>query len=409
MAKLTLTDIAGGYGLVTTYNANNDLIEAALENTLSRDGTSPNSMSADLDMNSNSINNVTDPASAQQAATKGYVDSQVSAVMAAGDFSEALSYTFSGNNTYSGTSTFTSVMYVENQLWFQNGSSRFIFNNDGVNLNINSTGSASNILVQAGTDITLDGGKLIAQDATQAEELEIYLLSSAGAARYVNSNAFGHYFYSSGTNLVVQIEDDQVVFNEPIKMAEASAAVSDNAGYGQIWVKNDTPNNLYFTDDAGNDIQLTEGGAVKGNAAVTGYLTSSSTKATDTTLADEAELSSLVLEANSYYEISGYLKVSQNVGDFKCRFQFNNAPDNFDVTYFAVDQSGVADEFHPTSGASTVQITTMTDTDTYGLRITGYINTDGTGSTLDFQWAQNTSSANDTQIFDGSFITFRKL
>ena len=58
MAKITLTDIASGYLSLATYNANNVLLEAAIENTLSRDGTSPNTMSADLDMNSNNISNV---------------------------------------------------------------------------------------------------------------------------------------------------------------------------------------------------------------------------------------------------------------------------------------------------------------------------------------------------------------
>lgn len=57
MAKLTLTDLTSGFGSITTMNANHDLIEAALENTLSRDGTSPNSMSADFDLNSNDILN----------------------------------------------------------------------------------------------------------------------------------------------------------------------------------------------------------------------------------------------------------------------------------------------------------------------------------------------------------------
>lgn len=59
MAKLTLTDISGGYMSASGFNANNALIEAALENTLSRDGTAPNSMDADLDMNSYDLNNVT--------------------------------------------------------------------------------------------------------------------------------------------------------------------------------------------------------------------------------------------------------------------------------------------------------------------------------------------------------------
>lgn len=51
MAKLTLTDINSGFQSTTAANANNALIEAALENTISRDGTAPNYMQADLDMN----------------------------------------------------------------------------------------------------------------------------------------------------------------------------------------------------------------------------------------------------------------------------------------------------------------------------------------------------------------------
>ena len=40
--------------------------------------------------------------------------------------------------------------------------------------------------------------------------------------------------------------------------SEESAAQGDIAGFGQIWVKNDTPNNLYFTDDTGQDVQLSK-------------------------------------------------------------------------------------------------------------------------------------------------------
>ena len=58
MAKLTLTDVAAGYNQTTTINANNAATEAAVEKQLSRDGTSPNQMEADLDMNSYNITNV---------------------------------------------------------------------------------------------------------------------------------------------------------------------------------------------------------------------------------------------------------------------------------------------------------------------------------------------------------------
>lgn len=57
MAKLTLNDISGGYASATAFNANFALIEAALENTLSRDGTTPNVMTADFDLNSQDLLN----------------------------------------------------------------------------------------------------------------------------------------------------------------------------------------------------------------------------------------------------------------------------------------------------------------------------------------------------------------
>lgn len=61
MAKLTLTDLTtlvNDSSAVTAINANMALIETAMENTLSRDGTSPNTMSANFDMNNNDILNV---------------------------------------------------------------------------------------------------------------------------------------------------------------------------------------------------------------------------------------------------------------------------------------------------------------------------------------------------------------
>lgn len=58
MAKLTLNNLTSGFASTATLNANFDAIEAALENTLSRDGTTPNQMQADLDMNSKGILNL---------------------------------------------------------------------------------------------------------------------------------------------------------------------------------------------------------------------------------------------------------------------------------------------------------------------------------------------------------------
>lgn len=68
MPKLSLTDITSGYNSTSRINAAFAAIEAALENTVSRDGSSPNTMSASLDMNSNRIINLGSPQSSTDAA-----------------------------------------------------------------------------------------------------------------------------------------------------------------------------------------------------------------------------------------------------------------------------------------------------------------------------------------------------
>lgn len=79
MSKLTLSDVANISGNPTsaesTINNNSTLVEQAFDNTLSRDGSTPNMMNADFDMNSHRILNVAAPISDMDVATKEYADS----------------------------------------------------------------------------------------------------------------------------------------------------------------------------------------------------------------------------------------------------------------------------------------------------------------------------------------------
>lgn len=64
MTKITLTDLVNLENqttAVSAINTNNAILETALDNTLSRDGTSPNTMSSLLDMNSHQIVNLPAP------------------------------------------------------------------------------------------------------------------------------------------------------------------------------------------------------------------------------------------------------------------------------------------------------------------------------------------------------------
>ena len=74
MARVTLTSIGSRYGSIDALNANFDAIEAALDNVLFLDGTVPNNMDANLDMDSNRIINLPTPVDNSDAVTKGYVD-----------------------------------------------------------------------------------------------------------------------------------------------------------------------------------------------------------------------------------------------------------------------------------------------------------------------------------------------
>lgn len=59
MAKRpTVNTITSGYASITALNANFVALRDAFDNTLSRDGSTPNTMSADLDMNGNDVTNV---------------------------------------------------------------------------------------------------------------------------------------------------------------------------------------------------------------------------------------------------------------------------------------------------------------------------------------------------------------
>jgi hypothetical protein len=56
--KPTLTTVSSGYQSTTQLNANLNAINNALDNTLSLDGSTPNAMTADIDLNSNDLLNV---------------------------------------------------------------------------------------------------------------------------------------------------------------------------------------------------------------------------------------------------------------------------------------------------------------------------------------------------------------
>ena len=63
------------------------------------------------------------------------------------------------------------------------------------------------------------------------------------------------------------IPDGDLRLQSSVKVKEQASADADSSTYGQLWVKNTTPNELYFTTDAGDDIQITSGTGMAGGSS----------------------------------------------------------------------------------------------------------------------------------------------
>ena len=123
MAKRhTTTSITTGHASITALNANITALKEGFDNTLSRDGSSPNTMSADLDLNGNDITNVatitdatgTDIVSAvttlkNQAATSATAAASSATAAASSQTAAASSQTAAASSATSASSSATSA------------------------------------------------------------------------------------------------------------------------------------------------------------------------------------------------------------------------------------------------------------------------------------------------------------
>ena len=138
-------------------------------------------------------------------------------------------------------------------------------------------GQTGDLILDAGDDIHLDAGgntwKLLV-----AGSLKSYFEhDNSGDITLHNETQDKDLKFSGndGGSGVVALRLDMAdagsaTFNSSISMKEKASADADVAAYGQLWVKTGTPNELYFTTDAGDDIQITSGTAMAFVGDITG-------------------------------------------------------------------------------------------------------------------------------------------
>ena len=116
-------------------------------------------------------------------------------------------------------------------------------------------------------DLTVTGTVDIKTEGTlQANKLQ----SNSNGESYVGlSNDIDLVSYAdiqiSPTRTVTLGESGQsgyIYVKKPIRIEEQASADNDLAGYGQVWVRSSSPNDLYFTDDTGQDVRITNNGSL---------------------------------------------------------------------------------------------------------------------------------------------------
>jgi hypothetical protein len=119
-----------------------------------------------------------------------------------------------------------------------------------------------NAPAETGADALLVGASIYAEaDATfdastNATEIVFAVGDGAAVAEVVRIDHDGQLGIGTATPAAL------LTVEGTVKLKEQSAAVADTAAYGQIWVDDAAPCELYFTNDDGDDIQITEGTAL---------------------------------------------------------------------------------------------------------------------------------------------------
>lgn len=126
------------------------------------------------------------------------------------------------------------------------------------------------------------------------------------------------------------------------------------------------------------------------------------------TLADDPDLSGFVLEPDTFYSIEGFI-------EFEADSAVPNVQWAFAETEVSQNSSYVYQLFN-TSNTDARQSITTTVQETLGaaspvsVLVKGFIYTNETiGPTLSFQWAQDTSDADNTSLLQGSWIKIHKM
>ena len=116
---------------------------------------------------------------------------------------------------------------------------------DGTDVDINTVGTNNVDWLNIGNQMRIrDGAGLAIFDATDTSDLT---LTHLGTSAVIQVNTTDNLLFQQATDYV---------FDDSVSIIEKAAANANVAARGQLWVRNDAPNTLMFTDDAGTDFEI---------------------------------------------------------------------------------------------------------------------------------------------------------
>ncbi len=120
-----------------------------------------------------------------------------------------------------------------------------------------------------GSQVEISGDNLSVPTNVKAKDGDHLNLSSGGDVKLTSESTGRSVQFFNTDNLKAAVSNKGFLVEGSFYKREAAVPGANIIAYGQIWVKNSTPNELYFTTDAGDDIQLTSGTSVAGGGGGT--------------------------------------------------------------------------------------------------------------------------------------------
>lgn len=264
MPKITLTDLTtltNQTSAVTTINDNNADIETAFENTLSRDGTSPNAMEADFDMNDFQILNLPTPVDPTDVVRLQDLEDAIDLITLAGDDTSIQKVQVVKNSG--------AVVGTRKQLNFIEGSGITLTVADDVGNNqvdITITGASTYVHPDHTGDVTsvADGAQTIAANAVTNTKL------ADMAANSLKGNNTG----SAGDPVDLTVSEVKSLLNytySDVSAQQSSANLTQVAslgGIGFVVRKSDGSFIERFLDTVPGEISVTNGNGDSGNPTI---------------------------------------------------------------------------------------------------------------------------------------------